>query len=105
MRQAGLLIIAAQWSSGMIPASGAGGPGFKSRLSPKFLLAFLLEHIVHFWIWLQKQMSFYILGVRGPVFKSRMSPKFLLNKLAEPAWLRYKIEKGLRAVYEYTRRL
>ena len=28
-------IIAAQWSSGMIPASGAGGPGFKSRLSPK----------------------------------------------------------------------
>ena len=24
----------AQWSSGMIPASGAGGPGFKSRLSP-----------------------------------------------------------------------
>ena len=25
----------AQWSSGMIPASGAGGPGFKSRLSPK----------------------------------------------------------------------
>ena len=28
----------AQWSSGMIPASGAGGPGFKSRLSPKLLL-------------------------------------------------------------------
>ena len=26
----------AQWSSGMIPASGAGGPGFKSRLSPNF---------------------------------------------------------------------
>ena len=25
----------AQWSSGMIPASGAGGPGFKSRLSPR----------------------------------------------------------------------
>ena len=25
----------AQWSSGMIPASGAGGPGFKSRLSPQ----------------------------------------------------------------------
>ena len=33
-------ITAAQWSSGMIPASGAGGPGFKSRLSPKTLLCF-----------------------------------------------------------------
>ena len=32
----------AQWSSGMIPASGAGGPGFKSRLSPK-ILCFLLQ--------------------------------------------------------------
>ena len=29
----------AQWSSGMIPASGAGGPGFKSRLSPKSFLS------------------------------------------------------------------
>ena len=26
--------VVAQWSRGMIPASGAGGPGFKSRLSP-----------------------------------------------------------------------
>ena len=33
----------AQWSSGMIPASGAGGPGFKSRLSPKcFFRDFLI---------------------------------------------------------------
>ena len=27
----------AVWSSGMIPASGAGGPGFDSRNSPSFL--------------------------------------------------------------------
>ena len=32
----------AQWSSGMIPASGAGGPGFKSRLSPNVFFKMLL---------------------------------------------------------------
>ena len=28
--------VLAQWSRGMIPALGAGGPGFKSPLSPVF---------------------------------------------------------------------
>jgi hypothetical protein len=29
-----LLFVLASWSSGMIPASGAGGPGFDPRRSP-----------------------------------------------------------------------
>jgi hypothetical protein len=28
----------ARWSSGMIPVSGAGGPGFESRSSPEYIL-------------------------------------------------------------------
>ena len=31
---------AATWSRGMIPALGAGGPGFKSRFGPVFLFSF-----------------------------------------------------------------
>ena len=30
------------WSSGMIPASGAGGPGFDSQTSPTFFRLFYL---------------------------------------------------------------
>ena len=33
----------AQWSSGMIPASGAGGPGFKSRLSPNNFAILIMQ--------------------------------------------------------------
>ena len=29
----------AKWSRGMIPALGAGGPGFKSRFGPKLTFA------------------------------------------------------------------
>ena len=35
---------AAQWSRGMIPALGAGGPGFKSPLSPVFFKRVVLEN-------------------------------------------------------------
>ena len=36
----------AKWSSGMIPALGAGGPGFNSRFGPKhFLLQFIIRLI------------------------------------------------------------
>ena len=40
-------IKAAQWSSGMIPASGAGGPGFKSRLSPRYFFSLLKVFPIH----------------------------------------------------------
>ena len=43
-------ITVAQWSSGMIPASGAGGPGFKSRLSPIFSLLQFLKSFTFLYI-------------------------------------------------------
>jgi hypothetical protein len=37
------------WSSGMIPASGAGGRGFDSRIAPSlFFLSFLLLFLLNF---------------------------------------------------------
>ena len=37
--------ISARWSRGMIPALGAGGPGFKSRTSPFFLVTNQLKYV------------------------------------------------------------
>ena len=54
-------IIAAQWSSGMIPASGAGGPGFKSRLSPKYFCSPLFWNIYCILVFLCRNQSDYIL--------------------------------------------
>ena len=41
-----ILSSVAQWSSGMIPASGAGGPGFKSRLSPSLFFRYTIANAV-----------------------------------------------------------
>lgn len=37
-------VLVSIWSSGMIPASGAGGPGFESRTGPFVLLQYELIH-------------------------------------------------------------
>ena len=34
------------WSSGMIPASGAGGPGFNPRLDPCFMFVPIVDEFV-----------------------------------------------------------
>ena len=40
-REGGFNITKGDWSSGMIPALGAGGPGFNSRIAP------FLKHLLH----------------------------------------------------------
>ena len=40
-----LILSKAKWSRGMIPALGAGGPGFKSRFGPQFFMHFVNQAV------------------------------------------------------------
>ena len=58
------------WSSGMIPASGAGGPGFNSQTSPLKLLKKLT------FLFLIKKLTFLFLGQVHNIFKSNFTYVF-----------------------------
>ena len=61
----------AQWSSGMIPASGAGGPGFKSRLSPNNFAVQIMQMFEGFYLISDVQIVKCFTSACGACYKSQ----------------------------------
>ena len=62
----------AQWSSGMIPASGAGGPGFKSRLSPNNFAVQIMQMFEGFYLISELQIVKCFSSACGACYKSQV---------------------------------